>query len=73
MIENTVTGTHCRSTFGSLTEFAQYAETFAGQYGSAVWSDYMSDWFFGTDDPRSEYQRLSRWLLRDGISILSVA
>lgn len=56
MIENTVTGKHCRSTFGSLTEFAQYAETFAGQYGTAVWSDYMSDWFFGTDDPRSEYQ-----------------
>ena len=53
---NEITGTYCRSTFYSLTEFAEYAESFAGQYGSDVYHYGMDYWYFGSDDTRDDYR-----------------
>ena len=65
MIENVVTGKHCRSTFGSLTEFADYAAKYAGTYENRVWGGIGSDWFFGDDDPRDDYQEAFK-MAREG-------
>lgn len=55
MIENTVTGKHCRSTFDSLAEYAEYAAKFADKFAPTFDRD-AAHWFFGEDDTRYDFR-----------------
>ena len=53
---NQITGRHCVSTYASLTEFAEYAESFADRFGRKLWSSYRAHWSFGSEDTRDDYR-----------------